>query len=91
MAGTLVVNFGKLLERWTGHRIKAVLIGEYVVLLAGGRGDARVFGAAVTLGFLFLHGRGIRAGGDTRRGAVCARGGVPGSAPGRSRQLVAVP
>jgi APA family basic amino acid/polyamine antiporter len=42
--------------------VKAVLIGEYVVLLAGGRGDARLIGAAVTLGYVLLHWRGIRAG-----------------------------
>ena len=51
-----------LLSRSFGGAAKAVLIGQYVVILAGGRGSPRLVAAAVTVAFLFLHVRGIRAG-----------------------------
>ncbi len=51
-----------LLTRSFGGAAKAVLIGQYVVILAGGRGSSRLVAAAVTVAFLFLHMRGIRAG-----------------------------
>jgi len=51
-----------LLNRSFTGALKAVLIGQYAVMLAGGRGSPRVVAAAVMVAFLFLHLRGIRAG-----------------------------
>jgi len=51
-----------LLNRSFTGASKAVLIGQYAVMLAGGRGSPRVVAAAVMVAFLFLHLRGIRAG-----------------------------
>jgi APA family basic amino acid/polyamine antiporter len=51
-----------LLTRSFGGAAKAVLIGQYVVMLAGGRGSPRLVAAAATVAFLLLHLRGIRAG-----------------------------
>lgn len=50
-----------LLNRSFTGALKAVLIGEYLVLLAG-RGSAQVLGAGVALAFLFVHLPGVREG-----------------------------
>lgn len=51
-----------LLNRSFTGALKAVLIGQYAVILTGGRGSPRTITAVVTIGFLVLHLRGIRAG-----------------------------
>lgn len=51
-----------VLNRSFTGALKAVLIGQYAVMLAGGHGSPRVIAAAVIVGFLLLHLRGIRAG-----------------------------
>ncbi len=50
-----------LLNRSFTGALKAVLIGEYLVLLAG-RGSAQILGAGVALAFLFVHVPGVREG-----------------------------
>ncbi len=51
-----------LLNRSFTGAAKAVLIGQYVVMLAGGRGSPRLVAAAATVALLLLNLRGICAG-----------------------------
>jgi len=50
-----------LVSRGFSSAAKAVVIAEYIRILAGGRGNVPILAGAVVLAFFFLHTRGLKA------------------------------